>query len=229
MSLIVKETKNDFEKAAPGIYQVYLFSIVDMGYQTTTWNNVQGSKHKVKLTFEICNTQMQKGELAGQPLSISQNYTMSFHPKSLLRKDVEGGLGQRLTDAQTAEFDLFSLLGRRFTMNIIHSEDGQYANVGALMGPMMDTIVPPMQNPIRKFAIGESTQAEFEALPEWLRRKINMEVAASTADEDAQTPVQPQEVYRQTPSPQAGSNDQYQEYQNQLKEGADLPNDSIPF
>jgi len=80
--------------------------------------------------------QLIKNDKEGKPLQVSKMYTASLHPKSNLRKDLEGWRGRKFTDEEAKEFELSNLIGANCQLQIIHNigNDGiTYANVQAIV------------------------------------------------------------------------------------------------
>ena len=66
--MIISERKSpemkEFRKVMPGNYLGRLFSIIDLGTQTTEWQGQKKQMHKVMVTFEL------HGEDSNGPLEI---------------------------------------------------------------------------------------------------------------------------------------------------------------
>jgi hypothetical protein len=178
MALIAPQTTDfEFTPAPTGTHIARCIGIVDMGLQKVTFNNEVSWKHKVRFTFELPNCLMTDGEMAGQPFTVSNNYTFSLHKRSMLRRDIEGWANKKLTEETVATLDILKFLGRVCTLNIIHNESGDrlYANIASISPKMDGMTCPPAVNPLTSFEISNHTPEQFAALPEWLRNKINIE------------------------------------------------------
>lgn len=194
MSLIVKQEHGDFDfQICPqGNHMATCFSVVDLGMQEINYQGVISHKRKVRISWELPNELITEGELSGQPFSISKNYTLSLHEKSVLYKDLVSWRGRAFTTEELAGFDLTKILGVGCMVNVIHqqSQDGQktYANVASVTQLPKGVAAPQLVNLIRKFNTDQFEQSEWDILPEWLQNKINLPQPAPSAEEPAAPP-----------------------------------------
>ena len=137
---------SDFQKAPQGMHLARCFKIVDCG---THINPKYGTKQRIGwLFFELPNSLMDaddKGER--KPFVIGKRYTLSHSEMARLRADLESWYGKQFNTAELDKaggFDLEKLIGRSAMINIIHSEDGKYANIKSI-NPMPDGIQCPEQ------------------------------------------------------------------------------------
>lgn len=243
MGLIVKDNGGgDFEKAPSGMHIARCYMVAELGPQKSTWNDEVKWLQQVRLSFELPNALMTTGEYAGQPFSVSNNYTLSLGKKANLRRDLEGWRNRAFTDTELGGFDLHMVIGVPCMINVVHHESNGtvYANIASISPVMQGMACPPAVNKPVVFSIADSTPETFAALPEWLRNKINLEVpqeprnAGNTQAEYNQTAQEhpmasqhvqhnPQEVYRQ-----AGANNHQQIHQAQPPVN-DFTDDIIPF
>ncbi len=118
------------------------------------------------------------GEPIEAPRVISKEYTLSMHPKSKLRGDVDTWLGMSMPDKEAYQFDFFDLVGKNAILQVVHkvSKVGNpYAMISAVMPLMPDTQPKMAENEFQSFSLGEAIQAGEgipEYLPEWIREKI---------------------------------------------------------
>jgi len=169
---------SNFEKAPQGNHIATCYLVVDMGEQDSTFQGVTSKKNKIRVSWELHGPQMEDG----RPFSVSKTYTASLNEKAALRKDLEGWRGRAFTQEELAGFDVFNELGHSCMVNVIHNtaDNGNvYVNVMTVASLPTGMKAPPLVNPLTKFSIGGSTQAEFDALPDWLRGKINKPGAES--------------------------------------------------
>ena len=137
--MIISERKSpemkEFRKVMPGNCLGRLFSIIDLGTQTTEWQGQKKQMHKVMVTFELHGEDSNGPlEIDGKPLVINKRYTLSLGEKATLRADLEAWRGKALTDEELKGFDLTKLLGKWVMVNIVHNEyQGKtYPNIAAL-------------------------------------------------------------------------------------------------
>ena len=122
--MLVAETSGSYELAPVGVYSAVCVRLINMGMQETSY----GLKHQVHLAFEI-DEQMEDG----RPFLMMQNYTMSLNEKARLRLDLQAWRGRAFSAEELKGFDLKSVLGKPLQVSVVHSADGQYANIGSMM------------------------------------------------------------------------------------------------
>ena len=163
----------DFEHPPEGMRLARCFKIVDMG---THLNPVYSKEiHKAQIYFELPNTLMKDGPSTGKPFIVKQAYTLSHHKKANLRIALEGWYGKRFdTKAldQAGGFDLEKLIGRPALVNIVHSEDGKYANI-ATINPLPDGMeCPPQFYDSFVFSLEDFNPARFAELSQKMQDYI---------------------------------------------------------
>ena len=122
--MLVAETSGSYELAPVGVYSAVCVRLINMGMQETSY----GLKHQVHLAFEI-DEKMEDG----RPFLMMQNYTMSLNEKARLRLDLQAWRGRAFSAEELKGFDLKSVLGKPLQVSVVHSADGQYANIGSMM------------------------------------------------------------------------------------------------
>lgn len=175
MSLIAKNEGKDFEITPAGNFVGRCYQIVDLGWQTSEWNGERKNQHKVRISFELPTELMKEGENAGRPFSVSNNYTVSLHEKSNLRKALEAWRGKKFSDTELEGFELDKIIGLPCMIQVIHNEVGDktYANISSIASLPAGVECPEAVNPQLVYDNDKATEDEFQALPEWLRNKIN--------------------------------------------------------
>lgn len=159
----------DFEKHPPGMTAARCYQVIDMGsHWDEKWKK---TKRLVRIVFE--STRLMSD---GRPFSISKRYTLSHHEKSQLRKDLESWYGKAFDTKALDEaggFDLAKLIGRPALINVVHSENGEYANI-ATITPLMEGMPDPTAvNPTLVFSLADFDQAVFDKLSPRLQEFIN--------------------------------------------------------
>ena len=185
------------------------YGVVDVGFQETKF----GIKEKIYLLFELPNAKLEDG----RPMGTNKMYTASMHPESNLRIDLESWFGKKFPNDDAAEnFDLSKVAG--FSCQLSMIESGSYVNVEGIMGLPQGMQAPPRHNEIVIYSMEAHSKADYDRLPEWLRKKIdagranqpgNQTVPAFTAPApmtlaQAQTiPQPPPQEWRQNAAPAA--------------------------
>jgi hypothetical protein len=163
-----------FEKAPEGMHVARCYKIIDCG---THINPTFGKKQRLAwVFFELPKALMTKGDFAGKPFTIGKRYGLSHNEKSMLRADLESWYGKRFDTAaldKAGGFDLEKVLGRPAMVNIIHSEDGKYANIKAI-NPLPEgfTCPDPVNEPF-VFSLAEFDRAKFDKLSEKMQEFVS--------------------------------------------------------
>lgn len=169
MSLTVKSTGNgDFELTPEGTYIGRCIKVIDLGTQTSTGQYGTKSQKKVMIQWELLDAEIKMQD--GKPFAATQFYTASLHEKAQLRKDLEAWRGKKFTDEELEGFDLKNVLGTYCMMQVVHSADGQYANVNAIMSYKGDK--PDGVNETIYFDIDDPDMNVFEGFSEKMQEKI---------------------------------------------------------
>lgn len=178
----------DFEVVPSGNHVAICNAIVDLGLQPGS-GMYPDPKHQVYIRFELPTERVRyqkDGKEIEGPMSIGRTMTASMSEKANLRKFIESWFGKKFpSDDVAADFDLGKLLGCKCLLNVTHTEKGQkvYANIAnATPIPKGMTADYPQHNISLYFSLDEPDDNAFNALPEWLRKKISERL-----DEDAST------------------------------------------
>jgi hypothetical protein len=115
-----------YSKCPEGPQQLVCVDVIDLGIVDGKF----GPKPKVRLVFQTADVD----ETSGRPYRVSKQYSNSLNEKATLRKDIESWLGKKLTTDQARDgIDPEGLIGMNAYGNIVHSEDGEWANLNSLM------------------------------------------------------------------------------------------------
>jgi hypothetical protein len=167
----------------------------------------------------------------GRPFSVSQFYTVSLHEKSKLRADLEAWRGRKFTAAELEGFDLSTVLGAYCMLQVVHSEDGKYANVQTIMAYKGEK--PKAVNPNVVFDIDKPDMDVFNALSENMQNKITStpewKFNHQEKPEAPKTPGKaPQPVVSHT-GEKEGTQEQLPDVIHEDIEGEPINLDDIPF
>jgi hypothetical protein len=172
MSLKVSTKQAEFEPIPENTYGAICYSVVDIGQQYN--EKFKKTSAKIILIWEIVDDDLREdfGRGKSERRAISKQYTASFNEKSNLYKDIRPWLGRELGDDT---FDLASLAGQPCMLTVINSKgsDGKiYANVASVSKVMKGAQLGEPENAIVIYDIDESGEEVFNALPEWIQKKI---------------------------------------------------------
>lgn len=169
--LVGSRVKAKIPPVEPGVYPAVCIGVVDLGEQETQFKGKTRYADKVKLIFELPGETLEvDGE--DKPRQLSRDFTLSSSPKAALRQFVSQWMGKSFSDDDFAEFELYDLLGRAGLLNVVHSEDGQYANIGGCTAIPKGMPAPQTTTPFLTFDTFEWTEAAFDALPEYIQERL---------------------------------------------------------
>ena len=133
--------------------------------------------HKIRIVWELPTAERiefttDEGEEKSLVRHMGREFTLSLHPKSLLRPFLESWRGKEFEGAERLGFHVGKLIGVNCTLQVIHKvhvKYGKYATVG--------TIVPLMEGmskiePENETIVYEIEQPIPETCPDWLKEKI---------------------------------------------------------
>lgn len=170
MGIIVKGSESGQRQLPPAdnhvarcVKLVHIGSIYDEKYDKL--------RNQVIITWELPN-ELAKFKDVEEPFVVSKTYTMSLGEKSTLRKDLENWRGQKFSDKELEGFDITKLLGHPCMVQVVHSEDGKYANVSGVSKIPKGMTVPQQVNKSVYFSIDEYSDESFNRLHEWERKKV---------------------------------------------------------
>lgn len=188
MSLNVNDKGGDFEIVPEGIYTARCFKIIDLGTQTSTGIYGTKSQPKVMITWELLDSDIHMTD--GKPYAITQFYTASLDEKSNLRKDLEAWRGKKFTDGELKGFDLNNVMNAYCMVQVIHSDDGKYANVNSIMA--FKGTKPAAINSNVSFDIDEPDMEIFESFSDNMKTKIMQAPEWQNRQSESTEPVKEQ-------------------------------------
>ena len=176
MSIIAKNKTVEFDPIDAGSYVARVWQMIEIGNIAGFQGAIQ---NKVRIGFEL-PTEMkvfnpEKGE---QPRVISQEYTLSFHEKSKLRKVIEACDPNALKvgeDGFLEEFDIEALIGKECLITIAHKaskEGNQFAYINGVTRLPKGMVCPKAINEPIVLSYDKWKQEIFDALPDFLKDKI---------------------------------------------------------
>lgn len=163
----------DFKPVPEGTYVALCVRVIDLGTQVTTFKGAEKNQRKVLIAWEVPEVPVEfDGETA--PALLMSSYTASLHEKAALRKHLEAWRGKRFTDDELAGFDLKNVIGKPCQVQVLHSEDGNYANVAAIMAVPKGLPIADPYHPLVSFDLepGKFSPVIYEGLSDKLKAKI---------------------------------------------------------
>lgn len=177
MSINATNNSAPRELIPAGNYIARCYQMIHIGTVMESFQGENKLMNKVRIGWELpTETKVFKEENGEQPFVISQEYTLSMHEKSTLRKMLASWRGKDFTEEQSKSFDITTLIGVPCMLNIIHkpSKDGtkMYQAIGSI-SPMPKGIQCPEQ--VNKTAILQYDSFDnslFDSLPDFIKDKI---------------------------------------------------------
>lgn len=181
-----KGNGGDFETTPAGNHVAICYAVVDLGEHEQEWQGRTSMKHRVRLSWELCDEPMADG----RPFSISKEYTLSLNEKATLRHDLESWRGRPFTDEELIGFDLFNVLGKPCMVNVVHKPkrdgSGSYASVTSVASIPKGMPAREQANPSIRFSLEEpEARVVFEGFPDWLKGRINWPDESPAAQEES--------------------------------------------
>jgi hypothetical protein len=169
--MIVSSSGEGFKPIPEGTYVAVCLRVIDLGTQVTTFQGADKLQRKVLVTWEIPEVRV---EFDGQegPALIMKRYTASLSDRANLRKDLEAWRGRRFTDEELKGFDLSALLGKACQVQVIHSTDGQYANINSIMALPKGMAAPKTEGVQVHFDLDNYKDGDFQMVSEKLQAQI---------------------------------------------------------
>lgn len=166
MGVRTSNSAGDFEIAPAGMHVARCCRVIDCGTQ----NDAKFGKKKRLgwLFWELPNAlQSARGDDERRAHLVGKRYTLSHNEKANLRLDMESWYGKRFDTAvldRAGGFDLEKCLGRAALLNLVHSEDGRYANISSVNPLPAGMSCPPAFNPPIAFGFDPYRPEVFELL-----------------------------------------------------------------
>jgi hypothetical protein len=172
--MIVSSTGGDFKPIPEGAYIATCVRLIDMGTQITTFQGADKLQRKVLVVWEVPE-EMVEFDGEQRPALIMQRYTASLSDKATLRKHLEAWRGRRFTDDELKGFDLKNVLGKPCQIQVIHSENGAYANIASIMAMPKGATPPDIYHPLVNFSLdeGEFSEGIYDGLSDKLKAQIS--------------------------------------------------------
>lgn len=183
MSFIVREKSSEstFKPVPPGTHLARCYRIVDLGTQETNYQGKVSTQRKMMIQFEVHGQDDDGNALvtrAGEPMSISKNYTVSLGEKARLRQDLISWRGKAFTPEELKGFELKNLLGVWCMLSVVETpgNDGKtYSNINAIT-PVPAVVkkngLPSYFNETAIFSLENPDMTLFDTFSDYLKAKI---------------------------------------------------------
>jgi hypothetical protein len=172
MSLTAKDNGGSFVLAPEGLHVARCYALIDLGEQVN--KNYGNQSPKVLIGWELTDKLMADG----RPFIHMQTYTTSLSEKSNLRGLLEAWRGKGFTADELKGFKLSNILGAPCYMTTKHSVNQntqkKWSDVISICRLPAGVPCVPAVNPAIYFDLDEYSEAAYMAVPEGIRKKINL-------------------------------------------------------
>lgn len=181
---ITETTGGDYTPTPEGQHIMVCARVIDLGTQPGS-SMYPAPKRKIRIFWELPEHRIEYTDGDGNektgPVLHSEQYTVSFHEKANLRKDLEAWRGVPFTEKDFAGppngFHLSKLLGIPAVGQVIHEHrDGKtYANLNSIMKPRkaeFDEFKDKIEGERIFFDLDDFKQEEFDKLSDRLKATI---------------------------------------------------------
>jgi hypothetical protein len=184
MSIVAKNSGFTRELVPAGNYIARCYKMIEIGTVAEIVMGQTKTLHKVRVGWELpTETKVFDQAKGAQPLVIDQEYTLSMHEKSNLRKMLESWRGKAFTEKEAESFDITKLLGAPCMLNIIHKQSktgNSYEQIAGVTAVVKGFAVPPQVNKNFVLSYDAWNQELFDTLPDFIKQKMmsSLEYAA---------------------------------------------------
>lgn len=156
--------------APEGVHPARCVRFIELGTQDM---GEFGDKFRCQISYELVEESAVFNEDKGeQPFVVHKTYNRSLHKRSDMGKAVRVLLGVKDFDPDE-EIDMDDILDQPCMVEIVHSEDGQYANVAAVTAVPKGTKVKKSETDTKSLYLDDSFDEDvFDSLHDSLKEKI---------------------------------------------------------
>ena len=169
-----------------GMYRVRIAQVLDLGLQPRkAWKGVEKTNvHQLWVTYELTTEFMKDGDgkaIEDKPRWIKERM-------NLFSLDQENATSTKRMEGIDPEGELngdwTQVGGRDCLLQIVHSKDKQYANIGSVSPSMAGVEIAPLQNEAKIFNLDEPDMDIYNGLPDFLKEIIsgNLEFRGSALE-----------------------------------------------
>jgi hypothetical protein len=180
------------EPIPAGTYLARCYSIAHIGTEFFEYQGEPKQTNKVRFTFELPTKLkvFKEGEEA-KPLAIGEEYGISTHEKSNLRKVMNSWRGKDFTEEEVKSFDVTSMISKPCLITISITDKG-YNKITGISSLMEGQTCPEQINPTQLFDYEENFD-NLSKLPTFIQDKIKKtpeyvkKVGVETVDTDLES------------------------------------------
>lgn len=169
--IVNKGQGGEWERVPEGTFIARCYQLMTIGTQTVVFKGETKLQKKVIIGWELLDDEAKMSD--GKPFVISKTYTHTLNERGNLYADLNAWRGKKFTAEELEGFDLRKILGAYCQIQVLHTESDSgktYANVNTILPYKGDK--PAAINENIMFSIGNPDIAVFNALPDFLKRRI---------------------------------------------------------
>lgn len=178
MSIVASTNSTVKELIPAGNYIARCYQMIQIGHVKEVILGEVKTLNKVRIGWELpTETKVFNVEKGEQPFVISEEYTLSMHEKSNLRKMLASWRGKDFSIEEAGAFDITKLLGVPCMVNIIHKPaksdpSRMYQKIGSVSPLAKGVICPVQSNKIMVLQYDNFDYKLFDTLPDFIKDKI---------------------------------------------------------
>lgn len=178
MSIIATTNSAPKELIPAGNYIARCYQMIQIGHVKEVILGEVKTLNKVRIGWELpTETKVFNQEKGEQPFVISEEYTLSMHEKSNLRKMLASWRGKDFTQDEAGSFDITKLLGVPCMVNIIHrpsktDPSRSYQKIGSVSPLAKGVSCPQQYNETSVLQYDNFDYNLFNSLPDFIKDKI---------------------------------------------------------
>jgi len=166
----------EYKLVEEGTHLGRCYSILHIGHVPNTFPGAQSpTVNKVRITWELPEllNVFKEGD-EPKPYSMSQEFTLSMHEKSNLRKVVQSWLGKKMSDEEANEFDIETLIGKTCMLGVAHMTKNEktFAVVNSVIKVPASMKVPEQINKSKIITWETMDEPTWALLPPFLQDKM---------------------------------------------------------
>lgn len=118
---------------AQGVHIAICTRVIDLGTQETTYKGKPKRSRKVLIGWELPDEPMIEVNGEMMPTIVQSRMTASLSEKAELYGLLVSWRGRKFTDQELKGFDLKNIIGAGCQLQLVHTDDGRFANVQGIM------------------------------------------------------------------------------------------------
>jgi hypothetical protein len=190
--MIVTDSGIVIEQAPPGAHVARCIGLIDLGTNHYEYKGKPKTGRQAIFRWELPHEVKKEGDFAGEPFIVMRYFSLTLADKGHLRKALESWRGKPFTPDELKGFELKNVLGKPCMLQVVRDEKDR-AKVESIMSVPKGLSVPERIGELQYFSFDDFKQADFDALPEWIRDQIEesdewkelQEPGATAASSDA--------------------------------------------